>query len=527
MKNNTPLVLVLSLVCCLWGFCFRASAQTNGPFCDLCNLVTLKHLTEGQFESYKNDMLYNISTVLGQVQNNQYNFSELQIQFNSAYQLLSSFYGTIDQAAYEALDAALYNVSDYIYAMGENYVSAESLLNDMYGSLNSIQLTESEYCVSCSATNNPSGGDGEGDGDGDGDGGCCCNCPDYGPILEDIRARITSFEVSFNLMRLEITELKDKLLDWRLKWIAQDEKLTPILEELSPWLEKSKKFYSDYYDADWGSATWSNIKNIVSDITEKDIISDFDRLLNDYVGSSFSSDAWSAMAVTSLSWGRILSTSTGFGDDRTGEQTITKLLQNYSEQIERPYGSFSELHEVTEAEYKHLNWFQRVTVALGILAYPSTNSIANPSLGNLDNNLKIADNLNGSVSGYGDSVKEKFVSLFDSMKGVYSSFKDIVPADSFPTSIRIHGGWSFYPPGADSEVVAIPAVDWLTEETPTLQTACELLRNICGLAWSVLGFFLMFQLVRGTYGYAVAVVEKVLAVVGSMGRGGASGSSGV
>ena len=521
IRKNLTVVLI---ACVMWSFfvllSIRAYAET-GPFCELCQLVTVEHMTRDEY----NTMMTAFESALGSGMTGLYAVYVTNVDNGGQISALRDYVlSLIDQFLISGdYGGQILGYLDTIQANNDaNYQGlsdAWTAYDLMAATVRGVSFQSVEYCVTCTASGDS--------GDGSGDGDCCCNCPDYAPILQEMSDRIQSQSETLLSIKASLLTIQGIIESWYVKWQAQDDKLQPLIDELQPMLSNIKRFYDDYYGSSFDSAAWDNIKTVVQAIEQKDIISDFDRLLNDYVGSSMNSAAWSSFAYTAMTWENILSTTDGFAANRTGAQTITKFLTDFSEQVERPYGSHEKLHDVTESEYKHLNWFQRVTVALGILAYPSTNTVSNPSLVNLDDSLKVADSVKGSVTDYTGSVKDNIKGLYDSFKGVYNAFKDVIPADSFPTSIRIHGGWTFSHPGIDSDVVAIQPVDWITGDTPSLQAACDLLRTICGLAWSVLGFFLMFNIVRNVYSYALTLVEKVLAVVGSMGRSGGSGSSGV
>jgi len=519
-KSSFYLLLVLSLVCFLWGFSVRG--QETGPFCDLCSLITLVHVKEADFADFKNATFSRIDYLQSQI-------GDLSTQQTIALDFLSSLdsylfslysMGNMESWEYEEYQGIVANIRYCLSTIGEKSTSVLATVSGISTSLNDVILTSSEYCSTCTAEG--SGGSGTVEGDGT----CCCNCPDYAPILQEMSDRIFQQSQSLSDMKGYLLSIKTTLDAWYVKWQAQDEKLTPLIDELKPMLSNIKKYYDDYYDSSFDSTAWSNIKKLVDGFEEKELLSDFDRLLNDYVGSSMNSAAWSAFAQTSIAWEGILTHETGFGD-RTGAGTIKEFLINYSEQVARPIGSYTKSSDITtESEWLALNWFQRITAALGIMLFPKEKEEEEEDAVSMDQEEAKADEVKNKVSAVGEQVKGKVVSLYASYKSLFDSFKEIFPTDTFPTSVKIHGGWQFESAGGDA-VTAIEPVVWLTDETPTLKTGCDMARSLFGLVWWVTGFFIMFGIIRGAYGFIVVIVEKVLLVVGSLGRAGGGGSSGV
>jgi hypothetical protein len=526
MKNNwiRRNVTVILIACVMWSFfvmlAIRAHAET-GPFCSLCQLVTLEHMTREEYDL----MMSNVNSWLPAVRAQAQYMVDTQVSaeanLQNVYMIVFDWLsnGVINENQYNDIITQLDSFS--------SFTDTASILNDINNALFTIEntindpvFTTSEFCITCTAS-------GEGGGTGEGD--CCCNCPDYGPILQEMSDRIASQTQSLLDMKSYLLSIQTTLDSWYIRWKAQDDKLLPILDELSPWLEKSKKFYTDYYDADWGSATWSNLKNIISDMTQKETITKLDRVLSDYVGSSMSSSSWSSLdyclGVQKDIYDYAIS-------DTDGKGVIKNILKDYGDSVEFPVGqSYTYPSEIPdEKEWMELNWFQRITAALGVIAFSDTNIAGRVDMDFEEQQQKVEGVLT-AVGGFGDGLKTEINGFYTSYSGLFTTFSGLFPKDQFPTSLRLHPGFKFeYNPtgeaGGGQSNYVLPPWDWMLSETPLFKTAMDMARAIFGLCWWLLGAGILYEVIHGVYSMVVGLVGRVLVVVGSMGRSGGAGLGG-
>jgi len=528
MKNNwiRRNLTVILIACVMWSFfvmlAIRAHGQTQtGPFCSLCQTVQLSHMTDSEWYALKADLearLAGIANYASSINDELvYNFDQ---NLEGLYLSATDFYaiGSIDEGAYSMITSYLDSLIASSTQIKSTLKQVSPTLAGIQTSMNDVVLQSTEYCTTCTA----SGTGGEG-------GTCSCDCPDYTDILNEISSRVLAMHQSATAFYLSFEGLKEKLLDWRLKWIAQDEKLTPILEELSPWLEKSKKFFSEYYDSDWGSGTWMNLKNIISEITEKETVKKLDRVLSDYVGSSMSSASWSALDYCLGVQKEIYDFEIS---DTTGKGVIKEILKDYGDSVEFPVGqSYQYPSEIPdEKEWLQLNWFQRITAALGVIAFSGTNIAGRVDIDFEEQQQKVEGVLT-AVGGFGDGLKTEINGFYTAYTGLFTTFKGLFPADQFPTSLRLHPGFKFeYNPtgeaGGGQSNYVLPPWDWMLSETPLFKTAMDMARAIFGLCWWLLGAGILYEVIHGVYSMIVGLVGRVLVVVGSMGRAGGAGLGG-
>lgn len=520
MKSNlfTDMLLCAVLISAiLWGC---SSNAENGPFCALCETVTKSTINETDYDSMVADIGAQTSIIsaglitFGEAINGMLEGASAMKAY--AYDLYSS--SVIDESTYNYFVSQMDSVQIYYDSTSAPWYDIGDALDAIKNSLASVVIDEDLYCVTCTSDGTTGGG-------GD-DCTCTCVCPDYSAILSEMSARILAMKEALLSMKDNLQAIRDAMIGFYEKWQLQDTKLQEFLDELQPMLTNIKKYYDDYYSSSFDATAWTNIKKVVDDLVDKDVIKEFSKMLNDYNQSSFNSASWTAMSSVAVSWESILSTDTGF-DNMTGEGVIKKILSDYAEQVESPIGTgYSKSSSIeTEAEWLALNWWQRITAALGMMLFPKEEE-ESEGYPTLESEQSKADAVKESVQTFGVDMTTKFKGLFTSYQTLFVAFKDIFPTDTFPTSIPIHGGWSFQVDGGES-VPAIERVDWLTDDTPTLKTSCDMIRALCGLVWWVTGFFIMFSIIRGCYAFIVVVAEKVLLVVGSLGRAGGGAGSGV
>ena len=239
--------------------------------------------------------------------------------------------------------------------------------------------------------------------------------------------------------------------------------------------------------------------------------------------SSWDYSTWDKVKKVNESWDYILNTGDGAV---TGKEGMKQFFEGYANQVNSPIGSYVKSSDIeTEPEWLYLNWWQRVTSALGMMLFPKELE-EEENKPTIEGEQEKIEEIKSSVSNIGASISESFGGLFTSFQSVFTSFKGIFPTDTFPTAIKIHGGWSWQIEGGES-IPAIEPVNWITDDTPALKTSCDVLRSFFGLIWWLTGFFIMFGIVRGAYSFIVVIVEKCLLVVGSLGRAGGGGGSGV
>lgn len=516
IRQNLTVILI---ACVMWSFCVMLSisvnAQSTGPFCELCQLVTVSHITWDEYIILKASVDYSISQGSMHLGSLYSQIDQMVSSMGNVSWYMSSPGVYIPEEYMGYIQTAL---SDFSSASGNAYY----MMNDValafasiQSSIDSIQPLNTEYCTTC--TSSGEGGEGTGE-------GSCCNCPDYGPILEEMNNRITLLMQSVVDINGNLLSMKNTLDAWYVKWQAQDDKLQPLIDELKPMLPNIKKFYDDYYSADWGTATWSNIKNIVSDLTEKEIVKKWDRYYGDYFDSTMSSASWSSFGYAMGAAERVYKADTA--DGKTGEQTMISVLKDWQESTKHPISeSYTLPSEVPdEKEYVTLNWFQRITAALGVIAFSPTN-ISNQVDLDFEEHEEEAKRVENAVVSLGTEVSSKFGSLYGSYKNIFDSFKNLVPRDTLPTSIRLHPGFKFdYNPagssGGDQSAYVLPPWDWAVQEHAIFKIALDMIRGIFGFIWWVLGFGIVYEIVVGVYGFCVSITQKAMAVFGSLGRSG-------
>lgn len=505
--------------CASLSLAFSVNAQVP-RFCDLCTTIDFEHMSKADFDLWVSEVYLPFSAMISaDVVNLNNEFSRFNFNLVNMRDELNYFLsaGLIDAGAYESmicycssLDSFSINTASYLSTIEMNVQGLNSIVN-------SVPFSNSVFCVECTAT-------------GGGGSGSCALCPNCEQALQMISASVQSIDGKLSQVGTDLQSFKTEFHDYYVKWQAQDDKLQPLIDELKPMLANIKKYYDDYYGSGWDGTTWSNQKKIINDMSEADLIVKWGRFFGDYVDSTFSKDSWNSLSgmAGALDW----ALNSGAGEKK-GKDGLMSFLMDYQGSKDSPLGdSYTKPSEVlNETEYMNLNWFQRVTAALGILAFPDTNVTGKTEI-DFDKEKAAAEGVQTVVTTLTGDLGQKMGITYNSFKAVFTAFKGIIPADQLPTSVQLHPGFRFdlQPPsgmggahldgyGAGDGYV-LPPFNWTLEETPTFKTALDVCRGVFGFVWWVLGFGILYEIVVGVYGFIVMLTQKAMAVFGSLGRSG-------
>lgn len=475
----------------------------QGPFCPDCTTIQLEHISRADFDLwYANTYLPLSSNLRNRISTAQTKIgsvlSEIPwIKIGYQFQLDT---GSMNTVAYGyCMETLTFGVEDPLGQAQSELTLASQSLDYIDNSFNSIVWSNSTFCVTCSAT-----------GGGGGECGLCLSCELY---LSSCSYFLDSLNTSVDSVKNDINSLKNIMDAWYLKWQAQDDKLQPLIDELKPMLANIKNYYDDYYASDWTSATWNKEKKILDDIVQADLIAKWGRFFGDYASSSFSDLSWSALSGTAVALDYSLNSG-----QAEGKEGLKWLLYDYNSQKGAPYASFDSLGDVGESDYKHLNWFQKVAVSLGIIAYGVTNN--NHTTLDYDSLKNGASDAGASVTSFASTFSGKVGACGNSFKNIFQSFAGIFPADRLPTQIQIHSGMSFsLGQGQDAQVV--PPLYWVLSENPALISVLGTLRGFFGVIWWLMGIIVMYMIVMSCASFIGGIVVRVLSVMGSLGKSGA------
>jgi hypothetical protein len=475
-------------------------AQT-GPFCPDCTTIQLEHMTKAEFDLWYNNTyfpLFNVASnkVAVAVANALPMGSNAWNIYNSLENLYNA--GMLDWLVWNDLQPYFTALFSQIDVVTFNLFFLQNDLKDLNTSVLGVTFTNSTFCVTCTSTG--------------GETGLCCLCPDCEASLQSIPVYCASVVDYLNTMKNDLASLKIAFDAYYVKWQAQDEKLQPLIDELKPMLANIKKYYDDYYASDWTSATWNNEKKIFDDIVQADLIAKWGRFFGDYASSSFSDLSWSALSGSAVALDYSLNS--GLAE---GKEGLKWLLYDYNAQKGAPYASFDTLGDVGESDYKHLNWFQKVAVSLGIIAYGVTNN--NHTTLDYDSLKNGASDAGASVTSFASTFSGKVGACGNSFKNIFQSFAGIFPADRLPTQIQIHSGMNFsLGQGQDAQVV--PPLYWVLSDNPAFVSVLGTLRGFFGVIWWLVGIIVIYKIVMGCASFIGGIVVRVLGVLGSLGKSG-------
>ncbi|MEI6647557.1 MAG: hypothetical protein WCP12_16080 [bacterium] len=247
----------------------------NGPFCTLCNTVQLKYISETEFNIYKDQVYNTVSDIYSLI-------SYIETDCNMVVGDASYLYGLVngyvnDGILTESQAGDLIYLLNEIITMASNtplyYASGiRSDLDIINTGVDSVLVSEDEYCVSCSQYVGDDGGGCT----------CTCNCPDYSSILTQMLSVLNDQKNYLDTLNSNILSIKNTLSEWFIKWQAQDDKIQPFIDEFKPILSKIDRLFSDYQSSDFSPGTWGKIKTVFDDLTENQLVSKWNRFYNDY-----------------------------------------------------------------------------------------------------------------------------------------------------------------------------------------------------------------------------------------------------
>jgi len=411
--------LLLAVVCPV-----NSSAQT-GPFCPDCTVLPIVHMTDAEWDVLKSDLLNQLIAL-------EYRMSEFRYTADCAYVELNGLSSYLYDLAMNEIISwdVYYSCNTYInntqnLLFNDIFLKSDEVLYEVQAietQINNVILTETNVCVSCIAT-----GGGEDD---------CCLCPDCELALQSLESCIYSLELLLVSIDNNVLSIKGTLESWFTKWQAQDDKLQPLIDELKPMLSNIAHFYDSFYDqTSMYSDYWSQQYDFFYDIKQGDLIAKWGRFFGDYADSTWGSDNWNDLKNVNIAMTQVLNAGEeGF----RGRDGFQYLLVDYAVQKDKPYGVLEGVHDVTEEQYKTLNWFQKVAVALGRLAYPTNATTAiegeGEELATID--AIVNDNIQGVPNKIQD-VANACQTLGDKMQIMTTAAAGIMPSGSLPESITI------------------------------------------------------------------------------------------
>jgi hypothetical protein len=403
-------------------------SRAQGPFCPDCTTIQLEHITKADYDVWLANVFYPY------IYSIEANYTELDAKINEV--VSTANWSTFDLSHYwfengyitqEGLDRVIYLNNQMKSSAESALLYASNMMSDLQTlefSVTTVAFSNSTFCVTCIA---------EGGGGVISECGLCPACEGY---LYECASYLGSIKSVSEMQLSALNDMKNTVNAWYVKWQAQDEKLQPLIDELKPMLANIKNYYDDYYASDWTSATWNNQKTIYDKMIELNIIPRFGRFVGDYYDSSFNAGSWSALSASVIAFDNVLNS-----NDGAGKNGFRNLLTDYNESFSKPFGDIGDIQDASISDYEALNWFQKVAVALGRLAF-STNAVVPVNQTDTDAWLsKMTDT--SKTDGKIQELSNGFSQCGVAVSSMTSSMLSVMPSSNLPEKLTIFESKAF------------------------------------------------------------------------------------
>lgn len=413
--------------------CLFLHSSAKAVFCSECTVIQFEHISKDDYIAYYNNQFLPMLNYL------QSDFNEFQVQVNAGLNGVSStwsyMYGLyqnaiIDQNTFDNFNMYLSPVLSALEAMNNYnipYVQAGIDQVKLLADPQNIAFTNSEFCVECLATG--------------GGGGECALCLDCETALQSLDDYLSILSFQIENMQTSIDSIKSTLNLWFEKWQAQDDKLQPLIDELQPMLYNIKKYYDDYASGEWDASTWVYLKDVIVDLSTLDIVSKWGRFFGDYYDSTFGSDNWNDIKNVNIALTYALNSGEeGF----KGKDGFKYLLVDYAVQKDKPFGVNEDIKNITLNDYKYLNWFQKIAVALGRMSFDDVSEENREKIRGLStstDDIQQSIEINkGYIEAKRQMLRDKLLYLGDKMEIVSQNALSIYPSGVLPEEIILFAG---------------------------------------------------------------------------------------